>query len=102
LNDLPITPEQLGLLQHLLGTWKGVKGKNHEQTLYRLRYQTKAFENGEELFHEEVRYRPWDSIAQQIYRCFIVPRGVSVIAGGYAKSGFSSFKLEAELGSRTF
>jgi hypothetical protein len=33
-------------------------------------------------FHEELGYWLWDADAGQVLRCFMVPRGVTVIAGG--------------------
>lgn len=119
----------LGPLFPLVGKWKGVKGrnvapdpdrgiedgvyteelsftpiktvKNHEQTLYGLRYQTTAYENGAP-FHEEVGYWLWEPEAEEIYRCFIVPRGITVLAGGKAKADASKFSLEAKLGDTKF
>lgn len=122
--------DQLGPLAPLVGTWKGEQGrnvapdpnrgiedgmytetlsftpikvlKNHEQTLYGLRYQTSAFENGVELFHEEVGYWLWDPQAQEVYRCFIVPRGITVIAGGKATASDRKYSMEARLGDPCF
>ncbi len=121
----------LGPLKTLAGTWEGIKGddtapsddrgtetnkfkeritlvpinsvQNHEQTLRGLRYATTAWRLGEtDPFHEELGYWLWDAQASQVMRCFMVPRGVSVIAGGTAKAGDTSFALSAELGSPTF
>ena len=57
---------------------------NHEQALYGLRYSTIAWPSELECdpFHEESGYWLWDAKAKQVLRCFIVPRGVAVIAGG--------------------
>ncbi|MDJ0852637.1 MAG: heme-binding beta-barrel domain-containing protein [Myxococcota bacterium] len=123
---------ELGPLAGLEGTWEGDKGtdtspdddrvseeinqyrermtfeatglvENHDQRLYGLRYGTTAWRLGEpDPFHEERGYWLWDGDAKQVLRCFIVPRGVSVIAGGSAEAHASSFKLAAELGSHTF
>ena len=35
-------------------------------------------------------------------RCFLVPRGVLVNAGGYVEEDSKNFRLEAELGSHTY
>lgn len=124
--------ESLGPLSKLVGTWEGQKGddtapsddrgteknyyrermvfeplpdmvNNHEQTLYGLRYSTTAWRIGEpDPFHEEVGYWLWDAKEKQVMRCFLVPRGVSVIAGGEANANDSSFKISAELGSATY
>lgn len=119
----------LGPLFPLIGKWKGTKGRNvapdpargiedgvyteelsftpiktvrnHEQTMYGLRYQTTAFENGEP-FHEEVGYWLWDPEAQEVYRCFIVPRGITILAGGKVKANSTKYSLEARLGDNKF
>ena len=89
----------LGPLEFLAGRWQGKKGRNiapnpergiedghyteeiiftpigvvrnHEETLYGLRYSTTAFENGQEAFHEEVGYWLYQPERQEIYRIFI-------------------------------
>ena len=106
-DDLMI---HLGPLAALAGVWEGDKGddvapsddrgternkfrermtfepfgptRNHEQTLYGLRYSTVARRIGEDApFHEETGYWLWDPDAKQVLRCFIVPRGVTVLDG---------------------
>ncbi|MGB0454723.1 MAG: heme-binding beta-barrel domain-containing protein [Bacteriovoracaceae bacterium] len=78
--------------------------KNHEQLLYALRYNTKAWEEGndDEPFHEEVGYFIWDSENQQIMKSFIVPRGISVNAGGTTTQDSKELTFKAELGSNTY
>jgi hypothetical protein len=126
-NDHP----ELGPLGALVGTWEGDKGKdispdpklntetnlyrermvfeptgmvnNHSQTLYGLRYSTKAWRIGEpDPFHEELGYWLWDAERKQVLRCFMVPRGVTIIAGGTSEANASSFSLEAEVGNHTY
>ena len=121
----------LGPLAVLAGVWEGEKGDdiapdddrgvennkfrermefvpigqvdNHEQTLFGLRYSTMAWRLGvEEPFHEEVGYYLWDKANKQVLRSFIVPRGVSVQAGGTVEEDAKQFKLAAELGSETY
>lgn len=123
---------ELGPLAALVGIWEGEKGTdtapddnpadkeinkyrermtfeptglvaNHAQKLYGLRYTTTAWRSGaDEPFHEELGYWLWDAEAKQVMRCFMVPRGVTVIAGGSAEADASSFELSAEVGSETF
>ncbi len=122
---------QLGPLGPLAGIWEGEKGgdvapsddrgiernayrerlvlepiglvENHEQKLHGLRYATTAWRLGEaDPFHEEVGYWLWDAAARQVMRCFMVPRGVVVMAGGTVEPGARSFRLVAEVGSATF
>jgi len=121
----------LGPLAPLAGAWEGQKGediapsddrgteynkfreritfapmgpvRNHEQTLYGLRYATTVWRIGEtDPFHEEVGYWLWDADAKQVLRCFIVPRGVAVIAGGTVEPLAKSFMLIAEASSGTY
>lgn len=123
--------KNLGPLAALAGTWEGEKGddtapsddrgtetnkfrermtfvpfgpvKNHEQVLYGLRYSTTAWRLGEESpFHEELGYWLWDAKEKQVMRCFIVPRGVTVIAGGTVQPDAKSFELSADVGSETY
>ena len=101
--------KNLGPLAPLAGIWEGEKGDdtapsddrgtetnkyreritldpfppvdNHEQWLYGLRYATTAWRLGEDNpFHEELGYWLWDPKEKQVLKCFIVPRGVTVIS----------------------
>jgi hypothetical protein len=122
----------LGPLAPLVGIWEGDKGddiapdenpkdiennkyrerlvfepigpvNNHAQTLYGLRYSTTAWPMGQENpFHEETGYWLWDAAEKQVLRCFIVPRGVSVIAGGTVEPDAQEFQLAADVGSETY
>jgi len=76
---------------------------NHEQILYGLRYKTTAWRIGEkEPFHEELGFWMWDKADKQIMRCFMIPRGVTVLAGGTADELSTEFELTAECGSETY
>ncbi len=122
----------LGPLAPLAGTWEGNKGDdiapdenpreiennkyrkrlvlepfdpvdNHAQTLYGLRYSTTAWRlDKDKPFHEELGYWLWDPAEKQVLRCFIVPRGVTVIAGGTVEPDAREFKLAADAGSETY
>lgn len=123
--------EGLGPLRVLAGVWEGTKGDdtapsddrgieknqfrermvfdpigrvdNHEQILYGLRYATTAWRIGEDKpFHEEVGYWLWDAKAKQAMRCFIVPRGVTVLAGGTVEKDAKQFRMSARIGSPTY
>ncbi len=123
--------EDYGPLAPLAGIWEGDKGDdvalsndrgvennkyrekivlepmgpvdNHEQKLFSLRYTTMAWRIGEpDPFHEECGYWLWEKETHQILRCFIVPRGVTVIAGGTVDPEAKEFKLAAEVGSPTY
>jgi hypothetical protein len=76
---------------------------NHEQVLQGLRYSTTAWRIGEQdPFHEELGYWLWDAGAGQVMRCFMVPRGVTILAGGTVAADDASFELAADVGSETF
>lgn len=76
---------------------------NHEQQLFGLRYSTTAYPVGQEdPFHEELGYWLWDAAEGQVMRCFLVPRGVTILAGGDAGPEDRSFSLAAEVGSEIY
>jgi hypothetical protein len=76
---------------------------NHEQTLFGLRYSTKAWRIGApDPFHEELGYWMWDAASELIIRTFMPPRGLTVLAGGYAKPDAREFALEAKAGDEVF
>ena len=119
--------KNLGPLATLVGTWEGDKGidvsrihsketttqyrerivfeplgpvNNGPQKLYGLRYSMTCWRLGEEDgFHEELGYWLWDAANKQVLRCFMVPRGVLINAGGDAEADSKSFHLSAEVGS---
>ncbi len=121
---------KLGPLAALAGTWEGDQGidiarvhsretetrfrercvfeplgpvRNGPQELYGLRYSTTAWPLGEnDPFHEELGYWLWDAANRQVLRCFMVPRGVLINAGGDAEAESASFHLSAEVGSETY
>lgn len=123
--------EKLGPLAALVGVWEGDKGddiapsddrgtennkfreritfertepvENHEQKIHALRYSTRIARLGEEkLFHEELGYWTWEPSTGELQRCFVIPRGIALIAGGKAEAGATEFHLEARHGSTTF
>lgn len=122
--------KQLGPLSTLIGIWEGNKGddiapaddrgtennkfrermtfehaglvQNHEQNLHVLRYSTKAWRLGEDdPFHEELGYWSWEPSTSEILRCFLIPRGIALIASGKAEATACSFTLKSQSGSRT-
>jgi hypothetical protein len=122
--------QNLGPLAALAGAWEGDQGvdisrissretetkyrertlfeplgpvNNGPQELYGLRYSMTAWRiGGEDAFHEETGYWLWDAGNRQVLRCFMVPRGVLINAGGDAEADSSGFHLEAEVGSETY
>jgi hypothetical protein len=77
--------------------------ENGRQVLYGLDYRTAAWREGEQdPFHTEVGYWLWDAADGQVMRCFVVPRGSMVLAGGTAAASDRAFTMDAEVGSETY
>lgn len=123
---------ELGPLEGLQGTWEGAEGldvafshergeiagtsyrerttfnpfgpvDNGRQVLYGLDYRTAAWRGDEENpFHTEVGYWLWDGGEGQVMRCFVVPRGTLVLAGGTSEPDADVLHMEAEVGSETY
>jgi hypothetical protein len=72
---------------------------NGRQALYGLDYKTAMWRGDEENpFHTEVGYWLWDAATGEVLRGFVVPRGITVLAGGTAAADATSFTMRAELG----
>jgi hypothetical protein len=77
--------------------------KNGQQSLYGLDYRMAAWRTGEsDPFHTEIGYWLWDAEGGHVLRCFMVPRGTTVLAGGTARPTDASFSVEANVGSETY
>jgi hypothetical protein len=126
------SPADLGPLAALVGTWEGDQGvdvafgnvegrvietpyreravfnpfgpvDNGTQKLFGLDYRMSAWRVGEQdPFHTEVGYWLWDAADGQVMRCFMVPRGSTLLAGGAAHADATTFSLQAEIGSDTY
>ena len=67
---------------------------NGNQHLYGLDYKSAMWRGDEENpFHTEVGYWLWDSATNEVMRGFVVPRGITVLAGGVAAADAKSFTL---------
>jgi hypothetical protein len=125
-------PADLGPLAALAGTWEGADGldvafnnesgkvketpfrervvlnpfgpvDNGAQCLFGLDYRMAAWRTGEEdPFHTEVGYWLWDAADGQVMRCFMVPRGSVMIAGGAASADSTTFSLQADVGAESY
>jgi hypothetical protein len=73
---------------------------NGRQSLYGLDYRTAMWRGDEENpFHTEVGYWLWDAAAGEVLRGFVVPRGITVLAGAIGVAAdVTSFTLTATLG----
>jgi len=124
--------KELGPLMGLQGVWEGDQGldvafsnekgeigetryrekttfnpfgpvENGRQVLYGLDYRTAAWRDDEgDPFHTEVGYWLWDEAEGQVMRCFLVPRGTVVLAGGPAAPGDTTLHMTATCGSETY
>ena len=78
---------------------------NGTQTMYGVNYEMTAWRHGEEdmdPFHDEVGYLLWEAATNQVLRCFAVPRGIAILAGGTANADDTSITFVAEEGSPTY
>lgn len=72
---------------------------NGSQSLMGLDYKSAMWRESEDNpFHTEVGYWLWDSATGEVMRCFVVPRGITTLAGGTATADATSFDLAAKLG----
>ena len=69
---------------------------NGNQHLYGLDYKSAMWRGDEDNpFHTEVGYWLWDGATGEVMRGFVVPRGITVLAGGTAAAAATSFTLAA-------
>src|SRR5271170_2960669 len=69
---------------------------NGDQHLYGLDYKSAMWRgNQENPFHTEVGYWLWDGATGEVLRGFVVPRGITVLAGGVAEADATEFTLRA-------
>ena len=124
--------EEFGPLAGLIGTWEGAEGldvsfsyekkavietpyretavfnivgdvDNGDQKLWVIDYTTAAIRIGEdEVFHTELGYWLWDPAREEVMRCFMVPRGSTILAGGKSKADATSFAMTAKQGGKGF
>lgn len=76
---------------------------NGAQHLYGLDYKTAMWRNDEDNpFHTEVGYWLWDGATGEVLRGFVVPRGITVLAGGTAEADATEFTLTAGKGHELY
>ena len=76
---------------------------NGSQHLYGLDYKTAMWRESEDNpFHTEVGYWLWDAATGEVLRGFVVPRGITVLAGGTAAADAKSFTLSATKGASEY
>jgi hypothetical protein len=76
---------------------------NGNQHLYGLDYRSAMWRGDEENpFHTEVGYWLWDGDTGEVLRGFVVPRGITVLAGGTAAADSGTFSLVAAQGGTQY
>lgn len=79
--------------------------ENGQQTMEGLNYEMTAWRHGEEAmdpFHDEVGYLLWDKANGQLMRCFAVPRGLAILAGGDAGPRDKTLTFTATPGTEAY
>jgi len=72
---------------------------NGDQHLYGLDYRSAMWRGDEDNpFHTEVGYWLWDGATGEVTRGFVVPRGITVLAGGVATPDSAKFTMKATQG----
>ena len=76
---------------------------NGSQSLYGLDYHSAMWRDDEAApFHTEVGYWLYDGATGEVMRGFVVPRGITVLAGGSTAADARSFTMSASQGHRTY
>ena len=75
---------------------------NGPQLYYGLRYHTHILKPDDvETLHDQVGYWLWDSATGEVVKGFVVPRGITTLAGGTASADATGWTMHAELGHAT-
>ena len=76
---------------------------NGNQHLYGLDYKSAMWRGDEENpFHTEVGYWLWDPATGEVMKGFVVPRGITALAGGTAPADATEFTMKAVLGDACY
>ena len=76
---------------------------NGNQHLYGLDYKSAMWRGSEDNpFHTEVGYWLYDGATGEVMRGFVVPRGITVLAGGVAAPDATSFQMSARPGDPNY
>ena len=77
--------------------------ENGSQTLYGLDYKSAMWREDEENpFHTEVGYWLWDAATGEVMKGFVVPRGITVLAGGTTTADAKSWTMKAAIGHEQY
>lgn len=73
--------------------------ENGKQVLYGLDYRAAMWRDDEENpFHTEVGYWLWDAATGEVMKGFVVPRGITTLAGGTTSADSREWVMRAALG----
>jgi hypothetical protein len=76
---------------------------NGHQHLYGLDYKSAMWRGDEQNpFHTEVGYWLWDAATGEVMKGFVVPRGITVLAGGSTGADATTFTLNATQGGAQY
>jgi len=76
---------------------------NGSQHLWGLDYKSAMWRGDEENpFHTEVGYWLWDPATGEVLKGFVVPRGITALAGGTAAADATEFTLKATMGDAQY
>ena len=76
---------------------------NGSQVLYGLDYKSAMWRDDEENpFHTEVGYWLWDAATGEVMKGFVVPRGISVLAGGVTTADSKHWTMKAAIGDERY
>ncbi len=77
--------------------------ENGAQVLYGLDYRSAMWRGDEENpFHTEVGYWLWDAATGEVMKGFVVPRGITALAGGTAAADATEWSMHAAVGHPTY
>jgi hypothetical protein len=77
--------------------------ENGSQALYGLDYKSAMWRDDEENpFHTEVGYWLWDAETGEVMKGFVVPRGITVLAGGTTSADAKSWTMKAAIGHEQY
>src|SRR5262249_20012300 len=76
---------------------------NHEQTVYALSYTRTAWLLRDEVpFHQQIGYWIWAPATNEVMHSFMIPRGLTVLAGGTAEPDATVLRVSATVAAPTF
>lgn len=77
--------------------------ENGSQALYGLDYKSAMWRDDEENpFHTEVGYWLWDAETGEVMKGFVVPRGITVLAGGTTSADAKRWTMKAAIGHEQY